>query len=279
VSSGPRSAHDLRLELASSAQHDLNPDRWSSPIEWHDERGRLLARGGVADGRYQLDLRDTAVFEWTDESDVIRARAESEMAPEVLLEAFQRSVVPLVLHTRGVQVLHASAVLGPSGLCVLCARSGTGKSTLAYALSLWPKRTLWADDAVALDVSPTEVAAIPLPFSLRLRPASARYFDREAEPVIAGDPPGHPAPVSAVVVLERSADPNEAPALRRLRDAEAFTSVLEHAYCFDFEVPHTRAVAETYLELVGIVPVYSLRFGGDLVWVPSLVSQLEAITG
>jgi hypothetical protein len=83
--------------------------------------------------------------------------------------------------------------------------------------------------------------------------------------------------VSAVVVLDRSADPVEAPVLRRLRDAEAFTSVLEHAYCFDFEVPHTRAVAETYLELAGIVPVYSLRFGGDLDRVPSLVGELEAL--
>ena len=153
-------------------------------------------------------------------------------------------------------------------------RSGTGKSTLAYALSRRPGVALWADDAVAFDVSSTEVAALPLPFSLRLRPASARYFGREDRPVVTGAVHDARAKVATVFVLERSAEPDSEVEVHRLTDVHAFTAVLEHAYCFSLEGDHKRDTSEAYLSLVTRVPVYSVRFPGGTDLIPTIVDEL-----
>ena len=51
----------------------------------------------------------------------------------------------------------------------------SGKSTIAYGLHRRGYR-LWADDAVALEVSESAITALPLPFDVRLRPATAALF-------------------------------------------------------------------------------------------------------
>ncbi|MGE0309545.1 MAG: hypothetical protein AB7Q27_27720, partial [Acidimicrobiia bacterium] len=183
-----------------------------------------------------------------------------------------------VLHTRGTQVLHASAVLGSQGVLVLCARSGTGKSTLSYALSQRPGNTLWADDAVAFDDATTPVSSLPLPFTLRLRPTSAMHFGRTDRPILQGPPRHEPAAVSAVVILERTLPESGTDIdIQRLNDIDAFTGLLEHAYCFDFEGIHKRATSEAYLALAARVPVHLVSFASRLELIPDIVDILARI--
>jgi hypothetical protein len=151
----------------------------------------------------------------------------------------------------------------------LCARSGTGKSTLAYGLSRRAGYELYADDAVAFDASGPEVTAVPLPFTLHLRPASAEHFGAVAARGPAG---GERAPLAAVVVMARGAEL----AARRLTAAEAFTAALQHAYCFDLEArPRRRETAERYLELTARVPVHELTFPAGFERLPELLDLLE----
>ena len=222
---------------------------------------------------YQLCLGGL-VFEWREEGAVTAYADGVDLA--TLEDTFARSVLPFALHTRGTQVLHASAVLGSSGLCVLCARSGTGKSTIAYALSRRPGALLWADDAVAFDVDAARPNALPLPFSLRLRPASAEHLGRADRPLVRGPLIDRPAAISSVIVLEQL--PATAPQdvrVTRLSDDTAFTSVLEHAYCFSFDSRFMKRTSEAYLSLVARVPIYQVRFAGRLELIQRIVDVLE----
>jgi hypothetical protein len=242
-------------------------------VVWRDNDGQVAAYGSTTGSRHLMRMPGLATFAWRDGSDQVTARAAAERA--AVVDAFRRCVLPMALHTRGVQVLHASAVRGPAGVVALCARSGTGKSTLAYGLSRRPGRSLWADDAVAFDSSGPVVRALPLPFDLHLRPASVAFFGVDAVPA-RGSGDSEPEALAAVVVLERRDEPGVG--ARRLSDAEAFTAVLQHAYCFDLDgLPSRRETAERYLDLSGRVPVWEVRFRPGFDDLSALIERLEEI--
>jgi hypothetical protein len=261
----------MRLRVLTAPPSGAVPDSAITEVVWHDNEGRVAAYGSTSGARHRMRMPGLATYSWRDGSDeVVALPAEADR--DQVVDAFLRCVLPMALHTRGLQVLHASAVRGPRGVVALCARSGTGKSTLAYGLSRRPGQVLWADDAVAFDAAAPEVQALPLPFSLHLRPVSAAYF---GVPSAQGGAASEPAPLAAVVVMERA--PGEVE-VRRLADAEAFTAVLQHAYCFDLEArPRRRETAERYLELTARVPVYELRFPAGLDQLPRIVDALEAL--
>src|SRR5919106_5320553 len=134
---------------------------------------------------------------------------EVEVWRDSILDAYYRSVLPMALQAQGAEVLHASAVLTPRGVLALCARSGTGKSTLAYGLSRrgYPLR---ADDAVAFENSGAQINVRPLPFSIRLRPDAAAFFDQAHVPLSLALMPDSVTqveerltPLAALIVLER----------------------------------------------------------------------------
>jgi len=236
----------------------------------------VAAYGATAGSLHRMRMPGLATFAWRDGSDEVMAES-ADAAHDAVVDAFQRCVLPMALHTRGLQVLHASAVRGTHGVLALCGPSGTGKSTLAYGLARRPGHILWADDAVAFDATEDPVRAVPLPFSMHLRQASADYFGtaRAGPSTIAADP----APLEAVFVLERAAA-GEEPSVRatRLAAAGAFTAVLEHAYCFDLEGrPRRRETAEQYLDLTARVPVYRLSFRPGLEGLPAILDTIERI--
>jgi hypothetical protein len=264
----------MRLRVVTAPPSGAAPTT-AAPEEvvWLDNDGRVAAFGSTTGSRHCMRMPGLATFAWRDGSDQVTARTAAERS--AVVDAFRRCVLPMALHTRGLQVLHASAVLGPAGVVALCARSGTGKSTSAFGLSRRPGRSLWADDAVAFDSSGELVRALPLPFELHLRPASAEYFGADAVSSSAASP-GPPERLAAVVVLER--DERVGVEARRLTDAEAFTAVLQHAYCFDLEGrPRRRETAERYLELSARVPVWEIRFRAGLDVLPALMDALEEI--
>ena len=72
----------------------------------------------------------------------------------------------------------------------------------------------------------------PLPFTLRLRPASAAFFGG-APRQGAVRAPGETAPLARVFVLERAE--SGGPEIERLPAAAAFRAVLTHGYCFSIQ--------------------------------------------
>jgi hypothetical protein len=215
-----------------------------------------------------------ALYHWSGTSPVVTATPDPAANETLVADAFRRCVAPMVLQTNGRQVLHASAVVLPDGVVALCARSRTGKSTLAYALSRGLDRPLWADDAVAFEPLPDGgVATIPLPFSLKLRPAAAAYFGTGTQ---AAGEHGESSELLAVFTLARSDSVRE-PRATRLTASRAFTALLEHAYCFDLENPvfHERMVSQ-YLELSARVPTFELEFPSRFEALPATVDEIQA---
>ena len=195
--------------------------------------------------------------------------------PELVQDTFRRMVLPLALQAQGREVLHASGVRTGAGVVALCARAGTGKSTIACALSRRGHR-LWADDAVVFEADRAGMEALPLPFTLRLRPASAAHF---ADGPVDSEPhtPLRPERLAAVFVLERR---NGAPAeVERLASASGFREVLTHGYCFSMhDRDRNAAMVRNYLELVDRVPAFRLSFPDGLDGLGELVTLIEDAT-
>jgi hypothetical protein len=274
---------DLMILVAATADVPV-PDRGAAGVEvWRDVDGVLAALGFRAGDDHCVHVPNVGTFAFTAASDEIRLSADPTAPESLRVDAFQRIAVPLALQLRGLQVLHASAVVVDGGVVALCGRSGAGKSTLAYGLGRrgFP---LWGDDAVAFEPRAGGLLASPLPFRMRLRPASAEWFDDLAhQKGFEQDTPWEsepsPARFTALFVLERrtTASPDEKPEIVRLAPADAFSAVLPHAYYLALDDEElNRELLTTYLTLSEELPVFALRYTPRLDLVEDITALVTA---
>ena len=201
----------VRLELTSAATVDARfsgpPSEpvWETTIDGHSYR---MERGDSGDHR--LTWTGGASFLLSaDGRSILCAPAVAAAAP------WQRLLLDTVLWTasllRGSELLHASAVLGPRGVFAFLARSGHGKSSIAWEL-VRRGRPLFCDDILALRHAGGAVRAHPGPplmtLDARTKPAlPARVVaDLGAELWTAVPGTSEPARLAAVVLLERRSD-------------------------------------------------------------------------
>jgi hypothetical protein len=246
---------------------------------WRDNEGLIAAYGEVLGDEYRMHLPGLATFSFTHHRDEISACVSNDTREELVVDAYFRKVLPLVLQVRGRDVLHASAVHFPKGVVALCGVSATGKSTIAFGLSR-RGHSLWADDSVVLELS-DHIRAVSLPFNVKLRRCAAELFDLDALPFpyIQGhneQSTEKHAPLWAVCVLRRDSDPASPVAVRRLSSGEAFANVLTHACCFTFEdAERKRQMMDHYLDLVARIPIFEIRFQTGLANLPAILDAIE----
>jgi hypothetical protein len=276
-----------QLIIASGAEEiSSRPGEADSPVQvWRDEQGTTLASCYTLDGQRRVDVPGIASFRFGVPFKIVTASPITSVRPEVIEETYCRAVLPMVLQACGTEVLHASAV-HTEGVVALCGTSGVGKSTIAFALSRRGHR-LWADDAVAIDLSGPAVVALPLPFEMRLRPRAAALFG--VEPQATGAPScgrpmdqadKGPAPLAALCLLSRGEEERRGCGVRmeRLRPSAALPALLAHAYCFSLEDPGLkRAMIQRYMELAARMPVFALRFRPGLELLPWILDEIEEV--
>jgi hypothetical protein len=250
---------------------------------WRNPEG--VARGYVYnhDSRDCVRLPGVAVFEFERESGHVTASPEGSPPPELIEDAFYRCVLPMALQARGCEVLHASALqVSGGGVVGFCGLARTGKSTLAEGLRRrgYP---LWANDALVLEVSRKSVQALPVPFSVRLRPDSQAFFGRHSEPEQwIEHHRGESVPVTALCVLERIRENHDAPLVdvRRLSPAASLRALLTHACCFmTEEAERKRRTMTNYLDLVAHVPIFQVSFATGFQHFPAVLDAVEEILG
>jgi hypothetical protein len=181
---------------------------------------------------------------------------------DLIQEYFRRWILPVAVQVRGLEVVHASAVVSPRGVAGFSAASEAGKSTLAFGLRErgYP---IWTDDALAFDVSSAGPQTYPLPFRLRLRAASAEHFGLPPQPggTIAAESDsgaGAPQPICALFLLERTST-GPPVQLEPADPLQAFRLLVEGSYHFGQEEgERKRAMLSRYLELATAVPVHRL---------------------
>jgi len=252
---------------------------------WKDHEGRVCASGGKEGDRFWLWFPEFACFSFHPQQEVATYRPVAAAREATIFDLFRRTVVPLIYQLDGHVVLHGSAIRAREGVVVFCARSHTGKSTLANAFH-HQSFPFWADDAVVVESTATETRVLSLPARLRLRPASHDYFQGAGELENLAVWPDHGAeqgaPIHTICLLHRTAADPEAPLVQtaRVPEIQAMIQLLEHAYSFTLdEVARRQALLAQYHRLARSVPVCEVRLQSGLELLPVVVEALAAKLG
>ena len=273
----------LTLAIAERGTIDapLPDESDPSTLVWVDYEGTPSAYFYRAGDDYWAYLPVVGAFRAGGDGQVLAVPNEG-VSDNLVIDTYRRTIAPMTLQLLGRQVLHASAIESPGGVIGFCADSQTGKSTIAFGLAGQGYRVC-ADDALAFDTSGSGVRVHELPFSVRLRPASAAYFDVSVPPAPVLDADGritvggNGIPLAALCILSRQEE-GRGVELRRLAADGVIRMLLPHAYCFTLldEDLKRKTVAE-YLELAARVPVYDVRFTATLDELPFLLSEIERV--
>jgi hypothetical protein len=255
------------------------PETPGSVEVWRDTLGSVDAYGEILGEDCWMHLPGLASFRFSRREGQDAVAFANTARDELVFDAYRRRVLPMELHVRGREVVHASAVRSDLGVTAFCGISEAGKSTIAFGLHQ-RGYSLWADDAVAFDVSAQMVSAIPLPFEIRLRPAAANFFSHPT----AGEAfesnvelPAEEAPLSAVCVLRRNDGEDASPvSVRRLLSVDALQAILPHAWCFTLQdVERKRRMMANYLELAARIPILDVCFQPGLENLPVILDAIE----
>jgi len=271
----------LRFNSATRSAQPKPEASQSSIQEWTDETGRIIAQGYSDKGYHWLHWPDYATFRFNDSNDVDVINV-ANTSQEIISDLFYRSVYPLILQSRGIEVLHASAISTSNGVVAFCADSGSGKSTLAYGLSRRGYQ-LWADDAVAIEINGNHLSAVQLPFSIRLLPDAAAHF-QQVNPLSSAlrnisysGPENYPAsPVLAICLLNRH-ETTKVDA-HPVNPADAFPRLLSQAYYYQIPDPtHKQTMMKHYLDIVDRIPIHQLDFPVGFEYFDTVLDQTEKI--
>ncbi len=212
-------------------------------------------------------------------------RIESGTSPETLRHLLLDQVLPLVLNLLGRDVLHATAVETPAGVCAFIGPTGSGKSTLAASFAA-VGYTAFCDDCLVIQRD-SGIVCIPGYPGLRLRSDSlttfgdqpvklsdvADYTSKRRIVSEAAQFPDGPRPLAAIYRISRLADVDPAlttPCVELLTGREAFMELVSSAYVLDVTEPatlfrHFRCIEQ----LVAEVSIARLLLPNDFALLPA----------
>jgi hypothetical protein len=207
------------------------------------------------------------------EGDVTIHPAPGASAGEIE-DTFVRGVLPVVFIARGYEALHASAAVIDGRLVVFAAESGTGKSTLAAAVTRarGTGGRQWADDTTLWSVAGGSAVSVGLPYPQRLdAPAQAAVSAMSSgSPASPGVEPGTTVPLAALYLVTRLTPGSVCVEFSRVAPAAAFRRLLAHAHPFHLLEGRPRQLLERLLYLASALPVFDLRFRPGLEHLPSV---------
>jgi hypothetical protein len=281
----------LKLTIArDDALRPRTPHKGDPTLEAWDNDGLIYGYKQISKDNYHLYLDKLATYRFTQGENEVVAFPEPGIRDDVVLDIFQRAVLPLAVQAirPEYEILHSSAVLSSHGVIAFCGFGHTGKSTLAYAMS---KRNydFWADDTVGFVVKGQRITAVPLSATrIRLRQPSIEFFGINHTEAAAqcGGENGSPldsrsASLGALCVLKRSTDfeAGRVVAIRRLYSSEAFRSVLDHAVCFSLnDKMRKRHMMHNYLMLAERVPILEVRFRPGFENLEAILDRIDCET-
>jgi hypothetical protein len=270
----------LKLTIADRGEPVLPDPRDSLVQTWHDYEGRVCAYAYSSNGHRWLHVPNVASYHISPPNGVIAAFPQRFATHEKILDVFSRVVLPIALHAKGMEVLHASAVLIQNNVVAFCAMADTGKSTTAFALSQRGFEQ-WADDAVPFEIEEKSVRAVPLDFGIRLDRNAEEFLKQTASSNISQYQvkERRMIPLAVIFVLKRfKTDQYKAPEATRLSPAEAFRSVLLHGHFFNLKNTELmRQMVSNYLRLTSIVPVFEVYFTPDFEKMKDLLDKIEEV--
>jgi hypothetical protein len=242
---------------------------------WEDNDRRLIATGGGSPDDWWVHWHGLATFRFG-EAGPVRARLVDPALEPQVRDLFSRAIVPMALLARGFEALHASAVIAARGVVGLCGLSGTGKSTLAMALSVHAGLPHFADDALVYRVADGEPIGIRIPFPVRVEATALATADnRSTSQPPAGQTNGRALWRIYQLVRDESVDPGF-PKFAAVPSENRFTLLLSHAHPFDLAGPQRRRqFVENVMALARQVDVWECRFAPELTALPALARAVR----
>lgn len=250
---------------------------------WRDYDGNVCAYAYSSHGDRWLHVPNVASYQIGSTNGEITAFPQSSARNEKVLDIFSRVVLPIALHARGMEVLHASAVSTHKGIIAFCAMADTGKSTTAYALSQRGYEQ-WADDAVPFEIEENSVRAVRLDFGVRLDPDAEKFLQQssmKSSDFRQRQVKEHQiARLAVIFVLKRfKSNHYKEVEVVRLSPAQAFRSVLLHGHFFSLKNTELmRQMVSNYLRLTSIVPVFEIYFTAGFEKITHLLDKIEEVT-
>lgn len=256
---------------------------------WYDDNGDAWGHRYRLDGRQWVRFPGLATFVFDGTADLVEAIPHRPGQLARIFATYHHAILPMALQLRGLEALHASAVRVRAGVVAFCGASGTGKSTLAYALSRrgYP---LWADDTTVVETAGDAVRSVFVPCRTYLRSdaAAALAADRPTVGRATAARPsaevvGDPAPLAAVVILRRRDDSADRVGVRAvpLPPPGALRAVLAHAGSFAIAeaggTDRKRRMIGVYLAVAATVPVLELQFRAGLEHLPAVLDAVEPV--
>jgi hypothetical protein len=196
------------------------------------------------------------------------------------------SALGVLLHQRGLLVLHASALIAGDGAILFLGGSGWGKSTTAAALHAHGYGVI-ADDVVALDVDSTGYAMVRPAFPrLKLWPEVATSLGYIREELKEFDPedkrreyrirqgfPQTSLPLRCIYVLTEGVRQEVTPLLLQ----DAFVELIRHSYVAPIFVDTgpPRWHFQQCAKVASAVPIYRLTRERSLAALPEVVRLLQ----
>lgn len=265
----------LRFELTFSEDPAPLPGGRRAGV-WTDPSGGVCGQSWIDGPTRWIWWQRAGLFRCASDALAVQTWGADGVDRAEVSRLFRREVEPLMLQARGWEALHGSAVAGARGAVAFCGTSGSGKSTMAYALSRRGRRHL-ADDHLVLSVDDDRVHLCPRSFEASLRPLSAMHF---GSPNISAreDHAEEPVRLSALVLLSQSVSLPSDYAIDQVEPAAAFAEVLPHAHCFDPADPvETARLTDHYLTLCDIVPVYRVLYRPSFDRIEPLLDAVQAL--
>jgi hypothetical protein len=290
-------ASDIELPELMPARHDGNCGtaanappatiRLGRVVRRHDaeqEQGRILVWASPRDAC--VCYQGVATYHVTDGTQIL-----IELAPGADDRAVRLFLlgpaISLLLHQRGLLVLHASAVSVGGQAVAFAAEKGEGKSTLAAALHAYG-HPLVTDDLLAVEIDDNECVRVYPGFpQLKLMPDSAAQIsatwqelpllhpDYEKRGQIASDDfSAEPLPLARLFILSSGEDEAVAP----LPPQQRFVELVRHSYLAQL-LEFTGEGAEHFRQVVKLaqrVPVLRLQRRRSMAALASTVRLIEA---
>lgn len=254
----------------------LLPDPEDPSVQiWRDYHGKECAYAYKDNKDYWLYFPYVATYRISKTTNRILGYPEPLSNQHKIQDLYSRIVLPIALHTRGTQVLHASAVITANGVAAFCAMSDTGKSTTAFALSQRGYEQ-WADDAVPFEINGKNVHALPLKFKRRIDSRAAEHLGSEGN-LVKHHEDSNPLPLSTVFVLHRmNKETGSEIEAQQLTAPQAFRSVLLHAHFFNLNSTELkRPMLSAYMKLTSLLPVIEIHFQPGFDKLPMLLDEIE----
>lgn len=278
----PLPAVEGRPDWTLRVSRRLGPMRSARALGWERVDGEVLVRLFTHEDGLRLCYDDTGDFDISPDGRSVRWCPRGPVDEKAVEADVTGRVLPLALHLQDVLALHGSGVAVGGRALIFVAPKFSGKSTLAFAMTL-EGASLLTDDVAAIE--PGEVARVlPGMRGVRLWPDTAALLaGRSADgrgkveiEVAPRDPIGEPLPVEAIYVLRPvTRDAGTAARRERLAGPDAALALVAYARLGALlrgrEAGKLLAMASA---VARVVPVHVLEIARDLDRLPDVAGRI-----